>query len=86
MGEGTSIVGGRFEELDPRCARTPLDLVLIEDLTDAASDLSGTDVLASEMAAVEDLGLSLPVFGILDLIAERIDLDDSFVSERLKEG
>jgi len=63
-----------------------LDLVLIEDLTDAASDLSGTDVLASEMAAVEDLGLSLPVFGILDLIAERIDLDDSFVSERLKEG
>jgi hypothetical protein len=82
--EGTSIEVGRADDVEPRCVRTPLDLVLTADLIEAASDLSSTALVSRP--ADDDLGLSLALFGILDRIADRIDLEDSFVSERLKEG
>lgn len=74
----------RAEDVDARCCRTPFDFVLIDDLMLAASDLSGVaDV--SGRPTTDALGLSLPA-GIFDLMAERIDRVDSFVSERLNEG
>lgn len=67
-----------MDDVEPRCVRTPLDLI------EAASDLSSTAFVSRP--ADDDLGLSLALFGILDRIADRMDLEDSFVSERLKEG
>jgi hypothetical protein len=67
-----------MDDVEPRCVRTPLDLI------EAASDLSRTAFVSRP--ADDDLGLSLALFGILDRIADRMDLEDSFVSERLKEG
>jgi hypothetical protein len=75
---------GRADAVEPRCVRVPLDFVLTADLIDAASDLSSTALVSRP--AEDDRGLSLALFGILDLIADRIDLEDSFVSDRLKEG
>lgn len=69
---------GRADDVEPRCVRAPLDL------TEAASDLSSTALVSRP--AEDDLGLSLELFGIFDRIADRIDLEDSLVSERLKEG
>jgi hypothetical protein len=83
-GEGTSIEVGRTEEVEARCTLVPLDFVLMEDLTDAASDLSRAAPLSGR-PTLDDLGLSL-VFGIFDLMADLMDRDDSLVSDRLKEG
>jgi hypothetical protein len=82
---GTSIEVGRLDAVEPRWDRTPFDFPLTTDLTDAASDLSAIALPVSKPAD-EDLGLSLLPFGILERMADLIDLDDSFVSERLKEG
>jgi hypothetical protein len=60
--------------------------VLIDDLIEATSDLSGAAPLNSGKPALDDRGLSLPVFGIFERIADRIDREDSFVSVRLNEG
>lgn len=75
---------GRADDVEPRCVRAPLDLVLTADLIEAASDLSSTALVSRP--AEDDLGLSFELFGILDRIADRMDLEESFVSERLKEG
>jgi hypothetical protein len=52
---------------------------------EATSDLSGTAAPPSGRPALEDLGLSL-VLGIFDLMADRMEREDSLVSERLKDG
>lgn len=90
-GLGTSIDVGRLDEEEPRCARTPLDWVLIADLMEAASDLSTAvvEVLAvSGRPTVEPRGLSLPFprEGILDLMTDRFEREESLVSERLNDG
>jgi hypothetical protein len=62
----------------------------MDDLIDAASDLSPKavfDPLFPDKPAEEDRGLSdLAPPGILFRSASRRDLEDSFVSEREKEG
>jgi hypothetical protein len=67
-----------------------LDLTLIDDLIDAASDLSPTpedEPLLPDNPADDDLGLSaLLAPGILFRMAKRSDREDSFVSERENEG
>lgn len=55
------------------------------DLIEAASDLS-SKLPVSGGPTEDDLGVSFEPFGILDRIADRIDLEESFVSERLKDG
>lgn len=66
----------------PRLAREPVERTLRPERTDAVSA-----ALSSPFdRTVEFLGLSvLPLPGILDR-RERKDRDDSFVSDRLKEG
>jgi hypothetical protein len=77
--EGELGEGSESERLTLLCG----DLPLFPDLTEAASDLSGTSLLDS---MAELLGLSvLPEPGILER-SERNERDESLVSDRLKEG
>ena len=76
--------GGCIESA--RLALDALDLALVEDLIDAASDLS----VPPETVSIWDndvLGLSVFMLpGILDRIDPRSERADSFVSDLLKDG
>jgi hypothetical protein len=79
-----------LDEVDPRCDFAPFDLALIDDLMDAASDLSPCPLLEPLLDAKptdDERGLSaLLAPGILFRMAKRSDREDSFVSERENDG
>lgn len=76
---GTGEIWGRF-------AFDPLDLALVADLVDAASERSlptEVSMLVIDARGLSDFSLDEP--GILDLI-DRKEREDSLVSDLLKEG
>lgn len=77
---------GRTDEVDPLCDLVPFDFVLIEDLMEAASDLSVLELGFPASPALEDLGLSDFPPGIFERIDMRREREDSFVSDLEKEG
>ena len=78
---------GPAEDPENLRAFVPLNLALVVDLIDVASDLSADAEFPPAGPVEEALGLSdLSFPGIFERIEFRMDRDESFVSERLNEG
>ena len=83
-GDAGNCEGGCIESA--RLALDALDLALVADLIDAASDLSVSPVTVSIWLS-DVLGLSVFVLpGIFERIDPRSERIDSFVSDLLKDG